>query len=311
MNKWYGAALLIPLIFFVTGGSWFIIKMNVPKRDMVQQLCALKPSSERQHYLNFVRRCADQNLSYGGCVKQFITAKKDAAIAAVQNEWDLDTQKILELSKRTDQMLNYMHASEGDGIAISFASWLGAKKLRTKKIETDTLCRSIKSILRENGVRNLMLEVLIDSRASYPTVYFHDITSNKFRIPHFLLELPEGFDLCDADFQRGNLEHELMHVACGHSIFVHDLSHYLAERDHIPRGEQVHSESIAKLMRAYEYEADLLPSLKHPQTAYNVLLALDSVKTTDEAHPPTRKRKKMVSRVMRLGQYASSIIQTL
>lgn len=306
MKRHHSPILLIPVVLLAVAAGLFSIKSTTRKRDMLQELCALRPESERKHYIDFIQSCAEKNIFYGDCVNQFIDFKKNAAILALQKEWNLDEKDVQDLSVRTNNMLSYMRALEGGGIQISLSSWRGAKKLRAKKIETDALCTMLESILHENGVNNLKLELVIDSNIQYPIVYFHDVQSDNPDIPHFFLQLPEGFDATSTDFKRGNLEHELMHVARGHSIFVHDLSLYLSNRDHVSRKQVVCSQSIAKLMRACEYEADLLPSLKHPQIAHNVLLALESVHTIDESHPPTRKRKKMVSRVMRLGQYSFS-----
>ena len=290
MFRWYWEARAFPLIFFSLFGGLVWHFSTAYRNDIVADFRALKSNADQRTYASFIKTCTDQNCTYGDVVKQFIVQKKSASIDAIQNEWKLSDDDIARLSERAQNMCAYMHGRKDEGITISYASWHRARKKNDHSREI--LSSTITTILQENGVRNLRLEVVLNSESYYPAVYFHDIKTDAPHVPHFILELPEGFDLEAPDFQCGNLEHELMHVACGHSIFVHDLSAYLSERYKINREKVVSCESIAKLMRACEYEADLLPSLKNPDVAQNMLLALDNVTTTDEAHPPTRKRKK-------------------
>ncbi len=299
MHKWYWAVFAIPLTFFITGSSWFFRYTFSPHQDPVNSFCMLKPDADSQEFQAFVA----QGLSSEQCVKQFIAQKKDAAILAVHKEWQIDAEQWSTLFQRTDQYLAHMKGASKEGHLIHVP--------RTFKNTQGDLKLMISAIMSANGLVNGSIELVNSPHGGYPAIFFDDRTSSHDALPHFLLELPRGFEQESEIFQRGNLEHELTHMACGHSIAVHDVSTYLADRDRISRAEILSSESFQKWMRACEYEADLLPSLKTPETAHSLLCALDAVKITDDMHPSTRKRKKMVMRVKRLGELESPSTQIL
>ena len=298
MKKWYWATFAIPLIFFMAGSSWFFRYMPSPQ-DPVRSFCMLKPNANSQEFQAFVA----QGLSSEQCVKQFIAQKKDAAMQAVQKEWQINAEQFVPLLQRTDHYLAHMKGALKEGHEIHVP--------RTFKNMQGDLKRMISDIMSAHGIVNGSIELVSSPPHGYPTIFFHDRTPSYDALPHFLLELPRGFEHEPEIFQRGNLEHELAHMACGHSIAVNDVSRYLADRDRIPREEILNSESFQKWMRACEYEADLLPSLKNTETAHSLLCALNAVKITDDAHPSTRKRKKMVMRVKRLGELESPSAQIL
>ena len=289
MNKWYGAILAPFLLFFITASSWFFWRTFLPDQTIIDALCALKADAPVHSFQTFLDTCAAHESSYTESVQQFIARKKEAAIHAVQKEWQIDAQQFQKLMEPTEQYQAYMQGDLKEGHIISCPS----KRYTHVK-------QYISDILTANGITNACVRVVTDCHILCPAIYFVDQKSN----PYFMLTVPRGFEHEPDYFQKGDLEHELTHLACCHPLSVHDVSNYLACRDGIDRRLILDSTSFQKWMRACEYEADLLPALNNPTTAENVLCALDDIKITDEVHPPTRKRKKMVMRVKRLGELA-------
>ncbi len=295
MKRLYKIAFAICLALSAMVGG-LIFKRVSPKSDLVSSFCTLKSDAESFHFHAFSQQCDEQQTDYFACVKQFISQKKEAGLQAVRQEWRIDRKQLAQVLERQKRYVAHMRGDVKEGHLITVPRSFSGMRIKIKDMISD--------ILNGNGIRNARVEV-VSSHTSCPVIFFYDYTSDFDVLPHFILELPKGFERQNESFQRGNLEHELMHLVCGHGIAIYDLGCDLEERHTIARDYIFESSSFQKLRRAYEYEADLMPSLKHPEIASSVLCALNEVTLTDDGHPSTRKRKKMVMRVQRLGELES------
>ncbi len=249
----------------------------------------------------FVKMCGSEKRTVSQCVRSMMLDKKKRALQAIKDEWDISDEALDTVSKETERKVASLYRdTDQSSIYITFAS---AKK--GVRLKNSSACKQIESLIRdivqENGIKNVAIHVLLNVPHKYPIIYYYSGMSEYTSSLEFLLELPEGFEKQDIRFQRGNLEHELMHVACGHSVCVSLMSEHIAQRDCIDTGIINQSESFARLSRCYEYEADIYPTIKNKQTANSMLRALASVVTHDDFHPDIKKRKQLVANILRLG----------
>ena len=281
-------ALFITLFFSVGAAlaayAWY---RSQPKRVQLTHWCSLKTNASDAQFDEMVKSYHADQKNTSDAVQAFLAQKKEAGIKALQAEWRINDETLSSFNAQSDGLIAQMKDSAHSGCDCK----VPAKFKRIAPI--------IQDILTQKGIHNASLRTVCGPRQSTPAIFFNHRFGDKL---HFILELPPHFGYCDESFMRGTLEHELTHMACGHSIITQKIISYLADRDHISEDEIMDSQSMQKWMRACEYEADLLPAARNKETAYDVCEALKAVKLTDELHPPTRVRTKMLTRIARLHE---------
>ena len=282
-------ALFITLFFSVGAAlgayAWYRAQ---PKRVQLTHWSSLKTNASDAQFDELVTSYHANKNSTKDAVQAFISQKKEAGIKALQAEWRINDETLSILNTQSDALIARMK----DSAHSRFDCKVSPKFKRIAPI--------IQDILAQKGIHNASLRTVCGPRQSTPAIFFnHRVIGDNL---HFILELPPRFGYCDESFMRGILEHELTHMACGHSITTQGIVSHLTARDQISEDEIMESQSMQKWMRACEYEADLLPATRSKETAYALCDALNAIKLTDELHPPTRVRAKMLMRIARLHE---------
>lgn len=291
MNRKHGL-LLLCIVLFITASIWLSSWESVQlKRVVLSQWSRINPDAPNANFDALFYSFKTNNYAVTDGISYFIEGEKKAALKAIQNEWQLNTTTLTRLVSYADERIKKMN-KKSTGLMV----WQTKKPKRA-------IMPLVKKLLSENGIKQGALKIEVDAPIYYPNILFSDrpyqSRKNGTIDPYFILAIPRNFSYHNKQFQQGNLEHELMHMKCGHCITASHIIEYLSNRDKILDDEIMFTPSMKQWMRACEYEADLLSAAKSIEAADAVYAAVQGVTASDEWHPATPERLKMIARVKR------------